>query len=589
MHTLQTPVTVADLCASLCAQVFRANGLLDFYRYMRIDFETHYGSEYYCPVSLLRVHGLTQMESFRRTYEREAAIAAAIESTTDDEEDEDEYEDDEDDYEDVDDDGAEDIVVETTPIAVQTHPAASTTTPPDPPPGTATSAVTDSAFAPESTSVSHTASVDTPGSSSTTMASPDSATTARSSPATSTTTNESASSSSASSEQIVTPAASSTTAAATDATQAATPTASDSSTSPESAETSSEVPSASSSGAHPRASDTTTTTVVTRNATRSEGTRSSPAQQHGAGENGGARHPLPTPQAGESIYGAIMKRLSSLERNYTLAIQYIDAQSAMLRDAFEAVESRLASIEGSVRLTLLRTHCSVAYECTSSLQRARDEEMVRRALAELERHRSDASRDLVALASRVNVISQEVTLEKRIGIAQLVGLITVFIFVGLTRGSPTTPFFTIAQPQRLRARVTGERVPGAATTAAAGASSTPVSSGGASEWERERRRREEQSQRDKENHVRRVHELSQSRRRKGSSRHERSPLIAARAGGSGDQEAALFTPKRGHSPTQSRSEHTTSGQQQQSTSAILRGVLATSVQQRPTVVRSNSS
>jgi hypothetical protein len=39
--------------------------LSDFYRYIRIDFETHYGNEYFCPVSLLRVYGLTHLEQWK--------------------------------------------------------------------------------------------------------------------------------------------------------------------------------------------------------------------------------------------------------------------------------------------------------------------------------------------------------------------------------------------------------------------------------------------------------------------------------------------------------------------------------------------
>lgn len=38
-------------------------------RYLRIEFLTHYGNEYYCPLSLLRVHGTTMMEQFRRDEE----------------------------------------------------------------------------------------------------------------------------------------------------------------------------------------------------------------------------------------------------------------------------------------------------------------------------------------------------------------------------------------------------------------------------------------------------------------------------------------------------------------------------------------
>ncbi|KAF1995093.1 hypothetical protein P154DRAFT_526579 [Amniculicola lignicola CBS 123094] len=38
-------------------------------RYLRIEFLSHYGYEYYCPLSLLRVHGTTMMEQFRREEE----------------------------------------------------------------------------------------------------------------------------------------------------------------------------------------------------------------------------------------------------------------------------------------------------------------------------------------------------------------------------------------------------------------------------------------------------------------------------------------------------------------------------------------
>lgn len=36
-----------------------------FYRYLRIEFHSHYGSEYYCPVSLVRVYGLTHLEEWK--------------------------------------------------------------------------------------------------------------------------------------------------------------------------------------------------------------------------------------------------------------------------------------------------------------------------------------------------------------------------------------------------------------------------------------------------------------------------------------------------------------------------------------------
>ncbi|KAI0298110.1 UNC-like C-terminal-domain-containing protein [Multifurca ochricompacta] len=45
----------------------------DFYRYIRIDFHSHYSNEYYCPISLLRVYGLTHLEQWKwDTWEEES-------------------------------------------------------------------------------------------------------------------------------------------------------------------------------------------------------------------------------------------------------------------------------------------------------------------------------------------------------------------------------------------------------------------------------------------------------------------------------------------------------------------------------------
>jgi hypothetical protein len=50
-------------------QAFRVENPLIWARYLRVEFLTHYGSEFYCPVSLLRVHGTTMMEEFKNQEE----------------------------------------------------------------------------------------------------------------------------------------------------------------------------------------------------------------------------------------------------------------------------------------------------------------------------------------------------------------------------------------------------------------------------------------------------------------------------------------------------------------------------------------
>ena len=54
-------------------QAFLVENPLIWARYLKIDFLTHYGSEYYCPVSLIRIHGTTMMEDYKHDLEASRA------------------------------------------------------------------------------------------------------------------------------------------------------------------------------------------------------------------------------------------------------------------------------------------------------------------------------------------------------------------------------------------------------------------------------------------------------------------------------------------------------------------------------------
>ncbi|KAL1954671.1 hypothetical protein VTO42DRAFT_823 [Malbranchea cinnamomea] len=58
-------------------QAFAVENPLIWARYLKIEFLTHYGNEFYCPVSLIRVHGTTMMEEYKN--EGDAARAEADE------------------------------------------------------------------------------------------------------------------------------------------------------------------------------------------------------------------------------------------------------------------------------------------------------------------------------------------------------------------------------------------------------------------------------------------------------------------------------------------------------------------------------
>ncbi|KAJ3095325.1 hypothetical protein HDU97_007034 [Phlyctochytrium planicorne] len=59
-------------------QYFSVKNPLIFARYMRIEFISHYGNEFYCPLTLVRVYGTTEMEAFKAE-EEELAKANAVE------------------------------------------------------------------------------------------------------------------------------------------------------------------------------------------------------------------------------------------------------------------------------------------------------------------------------------------------------------------------------------------------------------------------------------------------------------------------------------------------------------------------------
>ncbi|KAE8538579.1 hypothetical protein D1P53_004940 [Cryptococcus gattii VGV] len=47
------------------SQTFTLSQPTSFHRFIRLDFPSYYGSEYYCPVSSLKVYGMNQMEAFK--------------------------------------------------------------------------------------------------------------------------------------------------------------------------------------------------------------------------------------------------------------------------------------------------------------------------------------------------------------------------------------------------------------------------------------------------------------------------------------------------------------------------------------------
>ncbi|KAH6912587.1 UNC-like C-terminal-domain-containing protein [Coprinopsis sp. MPI-PUGE-AT-0042] len=123
---------------------------------------------------------------------------------------------------------------------------------------------------------------------------------------------------------------------------------------------------------------------------------------------------LPISSGGESVYKVIMNKVASLETNYTLYTLYMEQQNSAIRELIKRLGEDIGRLEAVTRAQ--RTHSQ-------------------KMLVEWEKQRLQTLVDYAQLASRVEHLSEEILLEKRLGVAQLCLMLAVLVFMGLTRGS----------------------------------------------------------------------------------------------------------------------------------------------------------
>ncbi len=125
----------------------------------------------------------------------------------------------------------------------------------------------------------------------------------------------------------------------------------------------------------------------------------------------------PNPTTQESFYKSVHKRLQLLESNSTLSLQYIEEQSRILRDAFSKVEKRqlgktttfLESLNNTV-LTELRDF------------RHQYDQIWQSTVLELSSQREQSQHEVFALSARLSLLADEIVFQKRMAIVQF-GLI----------------------------------------------------------------------------------------------------------------------------------------------------------------------
>lgn len=123
-------------------------------------------------------------------------------------------------------------------------------------------------------------------------------------------------------------------------------------------------------------------------------------------------HPA-QPSTQESFFKSVHKRLQQLESNSTLSLQYIEEQSRILRDAFSKVEKRQLT---STTNFLSHLNSTVMGEL-QGFRKAYDQ-LWQSTVIELEGQREQSQREMFALSTRLSLVADELVWQKRMGIVQ---------------------------------------------------------------------------------------------------------------------------------------------------------------------------
>lgn len=413
-----------------------------FFRYVRIDFLEHYGSEYYCPISLLRVYGLTQMDDYIREEEemrkqREVELTLEESESIDEEEDEDVYQK-ETALESVTSTNGVEQHTETAETPVSSA-AASTSSPIH-----STSLPTVEPIAPITTEevaeATFTAVQDAKGTLSnfsskkaeveasnkahdaapTPLEGHESALSKPSIDIAKTYENNTANDNASMQMENLTVANSTALFNKVDVN------ASDIASGRVVNESGSE---------HMSAANSTASSlpIAAVNATNSAPRSAAQASTSDTIKLAGGNQP-PHQGGSESIYRTITKRLNTLEMNATLSLQYMEHSRQQLREVFGRMERN----QREKIAEMLQELNSSNWRQIESLKR-RQQVDLQQAIFEFDKHRQQTDAERRALLAQVHILSNEVILEKRFGIAQLVLLLGLFVFMAMTRGSKAAP------------------------------------------------------------------------------------------------------------------------------------------------------
>ncbi|KAJ2741956.1 hypothetical protein GGI20_004823 [Coemansia sp. BCRC 34301] len=130
----------------------------------------------------------------------------------------------------------------------------------------------------------------------------------------------------------------------------------------------------------------------------------------------------------ESIFKTIMRRLARVERNVTLAYHYLEEQHMVFNLVLQQVE--MNNLE-NMQLAIKQLNHSTAKQMQSLT--ALSEEVWRAILYDLEAYQQSTKTEIGEMARKLEFLAEEVLFEKRMNVAQLVLLFTIVVMIAVNK------------------------------------------------------------------------------------------------------------------------------------------------------------
>ncbi|KAG6004895.1 hypothetical protein E4U21_000622 [Claviceps maximensis] len=139
--------------------------------------------------------------------------------------------------------------------------------------------------------------------------------------------------------------------------------------------------------------------------------------------------PAASPTMQEGFFHAITKRLQHVESNLTLSMKYVEDQSKHVQEALQSGEQKQ---QAHIAMFLDDLNKTVLAELHNL--REQYDQMWQSTVIALESQRDRSERDMMALSTRLNLLADEVVFQKRMAIVQAIILLSCLFLIIFSRG-----------------------------------------------------------------------------------------------------------------------------------------------------------